>query len=182
MFASNEGYRYKDKDGNIHIGSDSSKLAKKDKKGATSIAVETVDSSINVETKVKRLLKPATLKIREVNGTPVTKAIFNDKVSRDILLDSGSELSFISTKLAKSLRLNYRSEPLFGFISNGKRFLAHKLVIDKLSLTPAIEIYNLEVAIIDHALKNEYSGVLGMNGLAKYKVSIDIANRLATFR
>jgi len=108
------------------------------------------------------------------------KADFNTNVKRDALLDSGSEITIITTKLASALNIKLskaRSETL---LTPSGRVTVPVVVLDNVKIGNA-EVSNIEAAVMDFAGRGEVSAVIGMNFLSRFVFEINSTNELVAF-
>ncbi len=99
---------------------------------------------------------------------------FNGQVTVPMLVDTGSPGLVISNNLADLLNLsNQEGERLVVFISGvGGRKIATKTIIDKLTMGEITEDF-IPAIIVSDISSNHYQGLIGMDVLSKYTMTID---------
>lgn len=104
---------------------------------------------------------------------PVT---FNNSVTAQLALDTGSPGLVISSKLAKKLGL-YENDSgmLMSFAKGvGGQVTVMRTIIDEIQLGGATESF--VPAIITNSMSDSFEGLIGMDFMSKYSISIDNVN------
>ena len=104
---------------------------------------------------------------------PVT---FNNSVTAQLALDTGSPGLVISSKLAKKLGL-YENDSgmLLSFAQGiGGQVTVMRTIIDEISLGEATETF--VPAIITYPISDSFEGLIGMDFMSKYSINIDNVN------
>jgi len=103
---------------------------------------------------------------------PVT---FNHSLNADLLLDTGASMTMISRRLAASLAIPSTGAGLFSGI--GGTVSAQIARVDSIKVGDA-EVSGMTVSIHDVSRFPQFDGLLGMDFLGRFQVSVDAAKRL----
>lgn len=109
----------------------------------------------------------------------IAPAIFNGSVKRDVVIDTGSELVTITTKLAKALGYDYENARKTWFRTQSGPVFAPVIRIKRLSIGEA-HVTGLEAAVIDFEGRGSVSALAGMNFLSAFIIEIDMQKRSLT--
>jgi len=109
----------------------------------------------------------------------IAPAVFNGSVKRNVLIDTGSELVTITTKLARALGYDYENMRKAWFQTQSGPILAPVIKIERLAMGRA-QVTGLEAAVIDFKGRGPVSAVAGMNFLSAFIFEIDTQKRSLT--
>ncbi|MGH7797683.1 MAG: aspartyl protease family protein [Candidatus Binatia bacterium] len=134
------------------------------------IAVEIQPSSADAARRGAVII-PVHVKGRSVI-VPVT---FNRSVNANLLLDTGASMTMISRRLATNLALPSSGAGLFAGI--GGTVSAQIARVDSIKVGDA-EVSGMAVSIHDVSRSPQFDGLLGMDFLGRFQVSVDAAKKL----
>jgi hypothetical protein len=117
------------------------------------------------------IIVPVNLSGRSVI-VPVT---FNRTLTANLLLDTGASVTMISRRIASSLALYSTRSGLFSGI--GGRVVAQIARVDSIKVGDA-EVGGMSVSIYDFAASPQIDGLLGMDFLGRFRVSVDSAKQV----
>ncbi|VAX24307.1 hypothetical protein MNBD_NITROSPINAE03-1612 [hydrothermal vent metagenome] len=170
-------YKWTDAKGSTHISNSLKsvpgqylKSVKKIKRidiNSPSKSVEPIFSSVEGEARVKFNLN---------DNAMIAPAVFNGSVKRNVLIDTGSELVTITTKLARALGYDYENMRKAWFQTQSGPILAPVIKIERLAMGGA-QVTGLQAAVIDFKGRGPVSAVAGMNFLSAFIFEIDTQNR-----
>lgn len=109
----------------------------------------------------------------------VVTAVFNDKVSRAAIIDTGSEWVTISPKLARALGADLETAGKALVKAHGGRVIAPVVDIESVSVGGA-KVTGLQAAVLDAGRNGPEAAVIGMSFLSLFNVEIDpLAGRMS---
>ena len=140
------------------------------------LPAESRDSAVEIPTSSAAaqrgaMIIPVNLKGRSVI-VPVT---FNRSVNAELLLDTGASMTMISRRLATNLALPSSGAGLFSGI--GGTVSAEIARVDSIKVGDA-EVSGMAVSIHDIPRLPHFEGLLGMDFLGRFQVSVDPAKKL----
>jgi predicted aspartyl protease len=111
-----------------------------------------------------------------VNGRSVIVPVtFNRSVNANLLLDTGASMTMISPRLATTLALPSTGAGLFSGI--GGTVSAPIARVESIKVGDA-EISGMAVSVHDVSRFPHFEGLLGMDFLGRFQVSVDAAKKL----
>lgn len=111
-------------------------------------------------------------------GRMAVTAVFNDKVSREAIIDTGSEWVTISPKLARALGTDMEKAGRALVKAHGGRIIAPMVDIESVSVGGA-KVTGLQAAVLDAGRNGPEAAVIGMSFLSMFNVEIDpLAGRM----
>jgi hypothetical protein len=112
----------------------------------------------------------------KVNGRSVIVPVtFNHSLNANLLLDTGASMTMISRRLAANLALPSTGAGLFSGI--GGTVSAQIARVDSIRVGDA-EVSGMTVSIHDVSRFPQFDGLLGMDFLGRFQVSVDAAKKL----
>lgn len=110
----------------------------------------------------------------------IVSALINRKVTRNAIIDTGSEWVVITSKFARALGLDIQTLRKGNFRVFGGSVKAPVVRLQSVRVGPAIA-KNVDAAIIDFEGRGEVSAIIGMNFLSRFVFEIDHAKGTLTF-
>ncbi len=176
-------YRYKDDSGDVHIRGSRESIPDRFREKAVAMRLETIRFSRESRKRNKGdavLGAAGSILLEEDKGRLMVEAKFNKSVDRGVLLDTGSQLVIITTKLASALGIDLEKSGVSGFTTPSGAFTAPTVFLRSITIGPAT-VENISAVVIDFPGKGKVSAVIGMNFLSHYTFRIDTIGKKLTF-
>ncbi|OGH96438.1 MAG: hypothetical protein A2104_06760 [Candidatus Melainabacteria bacterium GWF2_32_7] len=120
--------------------------------------------------------KRVVLNINDSNSALVVKdVVINSKLGANFILDTGATYTTISYNLARNLDLLRSDLPRVSVMTANGRINAPKVVLNSVEIDGLVA-RNVEVMILDIGASKDISGLLGLNFIQKFKLTIDKKN------
>lgn len=194
--ASAEGiYKWRDKDGRLHFTDSEFKIPEEYRSGAARVTAAPAVSAPAVSEPPRQNAGPGRPEARPEKGFTVPYAAregtaervivrmtFNGRTTVPILVDTGSPGLVISADLAETLGLfNKDGSNLLVAVSGiGGSTTAIRTIVDKIQIGSATEEF-IPAHIVTH-MSDAYQGLVGMDLLSRYTLTIDSAGHRLIFR
>jgi len=121
--------------------------------------------------------EPKEVSVDKQSGHVKVVTTLNKKVKANLILDTGSSLIILSSKIADSLGIDANAKnaiPVELILADGRKTVAKMVILESVSVQDS-EVENIEAAILpekDNATIPE-DGLLGMSFLKKFSFKID---------
>ena len=140
----------------------------------TRVAVE-IPTTLEATAAKDTMIVPVTLS----GGAIIVPVTFNGSVTANLLLDTGASMTMISHRLASDLALPaIGSRSFFGIGGTVNAAIAR---VDSIKVGDA-EVGGMQVSIHDISRFPRLQGLLGMDFLGRFNVSVDSAKKLLVLR
>lgn len=173
-------YRWADSYGSVHISNSLKSVPSQYIKSVKKIKRININSSSKSrEQTFKTSTGGARINFNPSDNGVIAQALFNGSVTRNVLIDTGSEWVTITTKLAKALGYDYENARKTWFKTQSGPVFAPVITIKRLSIGDA-SVTGLEAAVIDFKGRGEVSAIAGMNFLSAFIFEIDMQKGVLT--
>ncbi|VAX19419.1 hypothetical protein MNBD_NITROSPINAE03-654 [hydrothermal vent metagenome] len=173
-------YRWADQKGSVHISNSLKSVPGQYLKNVKKIKrIDISSSKKSKESIFSTATGEARINFSSDGDSMIAPAVFNGSVKRNVLIDTGSELVTITTKLARALGYDYENVRKAWFQTQSGPILAPVIKIERLAIGHA-QVTGLRAAVIDFKGRGPVSAVAGMNFLSAFIFEIDTQNRSLT--
>ncbi|VAX17888.1 hypothetical protein MNBD_NITROSPINAE01-1073 [hydrothermal vent metagenome] len=175
-------YRWTDAEGTVRVTNNLLSIPKHKRAGVTPMRVFTIESVEKTKTAGEGELaqNPVPVSFSEMGGGIVTSSLVNGVVRRDAIVDTGSEITVITTKLAVALGYDIRNARVGRFKTPGGSLTAPVIKLDLVQVGPAT-VKNVSAVVFDFKGRGPVSAIIGMNFLSRFAFEIDYSNKQITF-
>ena len=119
--------------------------------------------------------RPLTVRVDTQGSLAVVAVTFNGRLTANLAVDTGAAKTMISRRIAEQLALHSSGSGLFSGI--GGTVAASFTRVESIRVGQA-EVANLTVAVHDFSRTPRYEGLLGLDFLGKFSVSLDTKKQL----
>lgn len=173
-------YRWADSKGSVHISNSLKSVPGQYSKNVKKIKRIDINSSANRKEPIFSTVEgEARINFSLNDNAMIAPAVFNGSVRRNVLIDTGSELVTITTKLARALGYDYKNVRKAWFQTQSGPILAPVIKIERLAMGGA-QVTGLQAAVIDFKGRGPVSAVAGMNFLSAFIFEIDTQKQSLT--
>jgi len=170
-------YKWTDAKGSTHISNSLKSVPGQYLKNVKKIKRIDINSSSNsLEPIFSTVEGEARINFSSDDNSMIAPTVFNGSVKRNALIDTGSELVTITTKLARALGYDYKNARKAWFQTQSGPILAPVIKLESLAMGHA-QVTGLQAAVIDFKGRGLVSAVAGMNFLSAFTFEIDTQNR-----
>ena len=174
-------WRWTDETGAVHITGRLEDVPAKRQSSAVSMKLSTV-----AEPSAEPAPKPAPLETERVirfdssEGMVAVRAEFGESMERGAWIDTGSELTIITSKLAVALGVDVKNSEKRVFHTQGGRVSAPVTVLKSVKVGPA-KAHDVPAAIMDFPGRGPVSAIIGMNFLSLFRFEINMGDGVILF-
>ncbi len=183
-------YRWTDDEGNIHVATSLDDVPEKYRDQIKTITTETTTATpggeeVPVVKAEVTLEEPGSFEVPYENEGSTRRVIipvkFNDRVTAPMALDTGAPGMVISVELAAKLGIFSKDSGVLlstaGGIGGSQAAIVS--ILDSISVEDARDEF--VPVTITRSISDKFEGLVGMNLLANYRVSIDSARKVVVF-
>ena len=176
-------YRWTDANGSVRVTNNLSSVPENKRGDAQPMRVFTIESvdETNAVGQVELVQNSNTVLFSETASGIVTSSLINGAARRDAIVDTGSEIAVITTKLAKALGYDIKTAREGRFRTPGGFVNAPVVELESIKIGSA-KVKNVPAAVIDFKERGPVSAIIGMNFLSRFIFEIDYASKKITFQ
>lgn len=174
-------WRWTDESGAVHITGRFEDVPEAYRPGAVRMNLSTA-----TEAPKKSFPKPEPLDAEKFlrfelsDGMVSITAVFDGTVKRGAWIDTGSELTIITTKLATALGYDFRKADNQTFHTPNGRMTAPVVVLKNVRVGPAMAA-DVPAAVMDFPGRGPVSAIVGMNFLSLFPFEINMRDKTIVF-
>lgn len=175
-------WRWMDESGSVHISGSLEDVPANRRASAVPMKYSTVAESAPeaVAPRPAPLEKERIVRFDPSGGMVAAQVILNDAVERGAWIDTGSELTVITTKLALALGLDMKGAEKRVFHTQSGRVSAPVVMLKSVKVGPA-NASDVMAAIMDFPGRGPVSAVIGMNFLSLFRFEINMGEGVIIF-
>lgn len=168
-------WRWTDESGAVHITSRREDVPAKYRSASAPMKYSTVAEPAPepVAPKPAPLEKERTVRFDPSGRMVAVQSVLNDTVERGAWIDTGSELTVITTKLALALGLDMKGAERRVFHTQSGRVNAPVVMLKSVKVGPATA-HDVMAAIMDFPGRGPVSAIVGMNFLSLFRFEINM--------
>jgi predicted aspartyl protease len=174
-------WRYTDADGAVHIVADERAIPPASVGSARPVPLTAITAATPAPPAVFRLNAPVEVPFALSHGKPVVETLFDGRVTRPALIDTGSQVTTITTKLALALGVDLTSARIGRFATPSGSIAAPMVTVGRIGWGGGASAERVTAAVVDYPGKEAYSALIGMNALAGFVFEIDPRRRALRF-
>jgi clan AA aspartic protease (TIGR02281 family) len=174
-----EIYKWVDRDGGVHFTDTLAGIPLEyrdriEEKTSTALVPESVPAPLQTRTEQLSVVPtPASIRyeipLRREGNAMLVEAVVDSTMQAHLLLDTGAELTVLSTAVARRLALNLRDAAVMPLRSASEVFFAPMMKVQSITVGDAV-VHDVEVII--HDATPGLDGLLGMSFLDNFLVTI----------
>lgn len=174
-------WRWTDESGAVHITSALTDVPVKHRSGAVSMKLSTVaEPSAEPASKPDPLETERIARFDSSEGMVAVRAVIGESIERAAWIDTGSEFTIITSKLAVALGVDARNAEKRVFHTQGGRVSAPVTTLKSVKVGPAVA-RDVPAAIMDFPGRGPVSAIIGMNFLSLFRFEINMRDGVIIF-
>ena len=172
-------YRFSDEYGNQRVSGSLKSIPKRYRAGAKKMKVIDTSGAVKTEKPFRKAYGSANVKFTIIEDRIIVPALFNGKIGRSAVIDTGSEWIVISSKLAGALGYNINGVKRRWVRSSGGAIRAPVIRLANVRVGDAV-VSGLKAVIMDFEGRESASAIIGMNFLSAFTIKIDMSGKIMT--
>jgi clan AA aspartic protease (TIGR02281 family) len=168
-------WRWTDESGSVHITGRREDVPAKHKPGSVPMKFSTVAEPAPepVAPRPAPLEKERIVRFDPSGGMVAVQALIGESVERGAWIDTGSELTVITSKLAVALGVDVKGADKRVFHTQSGRVNAPVTILKSVKVGPA-KAHDVMAAIMDFPGRGPVSAIIGMNFLSQFRFEINM--------
>ena len=175
-------WRWTDESGAVHISGKLADVPVKYRSGSAPMKFSTVAEPAPepVAPKPAPLDTERIMRFDSSDGMVAVRAVLDESMERNAWIDTGSELTIITTKLAVALGVDARGAEKRTFHTQNGRVNAPVTLLKSVKVGPA-KVSDVTAAIMDFPGRGPVSAIIGMNFLSLFRFEINMREGVIIF-